>query len=107
MYRVVYPSASCPEPYKYAENITGNWKVLLYFCSLNENKVSEELMSQLLDSVWDVEKCRSNINEYGTTLKCVFALQFKGCVLLGLPAAHPHISLVLNRTGVTRLQNHC
>lgn len=50
MYRVVYPSASHPEPYKYAENIMGNWKVLLYFCSLNENKVSEELMSQLLDS---------------------------------------------------------
>lgn len=50
MYRVVYPNASHPEPYKYAENIMGNWKVLLYFCCLNENKVSEELMSQLLDS---------------------------------------------------------
>lgn len=90
MYRVVYLSASGPEPYKYAENKTGNWKVLLYFCSLNENKVSEELMSQLLDSVWDVEKCRSNINEYGTTLKRVFTLQFKACVLLGLlQLTHP------------------
>ena len=38
-----YPSASCPEPYKYAEGIMGDWKVLLYFCSLNENKASEEL----------------------------------------------------------------
>lgn len=59
----------------------GNWKVLFYFCSLNENKVSEEHMSQLLDSVWDVEKCKLNINEYGTTLKPVFA---RACVLLGL-----------------------
>lgn len=41
-------------------------------------------MSQLLDSEWDVEKCRSNINEYGTTLKHVFTLQFGACVSLGL-----------------------
>lgn len=73
-----YPSAPHPKPYEYAASIMGNWKVPLDFCSLNENKASEELN---VSASWLCMGCRE-VHIKGKWVRCrfeMFALQFGVC----------------------------